>query len=106
MASGFPTEWTALLDEMAGWDIETFVPGHGPLGDKADLSLEAAYIRALEDLVQRVTQAGGTVEDALSQTLPAPFDAWQKVGVRFETNVRSAYEKQIRLIDSPRESGS
>jgi cyclase len=93
MASGFSPEWTALLNEMAGWNIETFVPGHGPLGGKTDLSLEAAYIRVLEDLVRRVVQAGGTVEDALSHTLPAPFDAWQAVGVRFETNVRAAYER-------------
>jgi cyclase len=93
MASGSPPEWIALLEEMTNWDIETFVPGHGPLGGKADLSLEAAYIRALEDLVWQVVQAGGTVEEALSQTLPAPFDAWQAVGVRFETNVRSAYAR-------------
>jgi cyclase len=96
MASGYPPEWTAGLDEMTSWDIETFVPGHGPLGGKTDLSLEAAYIQALEDLVRRVVQAGGTVEDALRQTLPAPFDAWQAVGVRFETNVRSSYERWIK----------
>lgn len=93
MASGSPPEWIALLEEMTGWDIERFVPGHGPLGGKADLSLEAAYIRALEDVVWQVVQAGGTVEEALSQTLPAPFDAWQAVGVRFEMNVRSAYAR-------------
>jgi cyclase len=100
MASGSPPEWIALLEEMTGWDIETFVPGHGPLGGKSDLSLEAAYIRALEDLVWQVVQAGGTVEDALRQTLPAPFDAWQAVGVRFETNVRTAYAKWSRKAGS------
>jgi cyclase len=103
MASGSPPEWMALLDDMTSWDFKTFVPGHGPLGDKADLSLEATYIRALEDLVSRVVQAGGTVEDALRQTLPAPFDAWQIVGVRFEVNVRAAYERWSRTAGSPDE---
>lgn len=98
MASGSPPEWTALLEEMTGWDIETFVPGHGPLGGKADLSIEATYIQVLEDLVRRVVQSGGTVEDALCQTLPAPFDAWQKVGIRFETNVRAAYERHQKNL--------
>jgi cyclase len=96
MASGYPIEWAALLDEMVGWDVERFVPGHGPLGGKADLILEAAYIRSLEEMVLQVVKSGGTVEDALQQTLPAPFDVWQAVGIRFETNVRAAFERQQR----------
>ena len=93
MASSSPPEWIAQLEEMAGWDIETYIPGHGPLGSSADLELEAGYIHELEGLVQRIVQAGGAVEEALQQRLPAPFDAWQGVGVRFETNVRSAYAR-------------
>ncbi len=94
MPFGFPAEWVALLKDMADWDIETFVPGHGPLGSKTDLALEAEYILALEALVGRVVQAGGSVEDALCQTLPEPFAAWQAVGHRFEANVRASYKRQ------------
>jgi hypothetical protein len=79
---------------MAGWDIDTFVPGHGPLGSKADLAREAEYILALETLVAQVVQAGGSVEDALRQHLPAPYAAWQAVGHRFEANVRASFMKQ------------
>lgn len=93
MADCFPPEWLALLEEMSTWEGETFVPGHGPLGDKADLKLEADYIRALEALVAQGMQAGGSVEDALQQVLPPPFDAWQGIGRRFETNVRAAYRR-------------
>jgi len=40
-----------------------------------------------------VIKAGGSVEDALHQSLPAPFDAWLTGGMnRFEANVRSAYK--------------
>lgn len=91
--SGFPTEWELRLADMATWELETFVPGHGPLGGKADLILEADYIRALEDLVLRTVRAGDTVEEALRQTLPPPFDAWQVVGQRFEANVRGAFKR-------------
>jgi cyclase len=90
---GYPPEWIALLRRMATWDIETFVPGHGPLGGKADLKLEARYIRALEDMVQRVVQTGNAVEAALSQTLPFPFDKWQAAGHRFESNVRASFAR-------------
>jgi glyoxylase-like metal-dependent hydrolase (beta-lactamase superfamily II) len=95
-----PPDWLALLDDLAGWDIDAFVPGHGPVGSKADVALEARYIRALEDLVQRVVQAGGAVEDALGQTLSPPFDSWQVVGRRFEANVRASYERQRQQVDS------
>lgn len=94
MPYGFPSKWAALLDDMANWEVQTFVPGHGPLGGKDDLSLEATYIRTLEDVVSQVLKAGGTVEDALRQTLPPPFDAWQASRQRFEVNVRSSYKRQ------------
>ena len=94
MPYGFPAKWVKLLNEMAGWDINTFVPGHGPLGSKADLVREAEYILALEALVAQVVQAGGSVEDALRQHLPAPFDTWQAIGHRFEANVRASYRRK------------
>jgi len=89
-----PQAWVARLDGMQQWDVETFVPGHGPLGTKADLVLQQQYIRVLDELVARVIQVGGAVEDALQQPLPAPFDAWLIGGMnRFEANVRSAYKR-------------
>lgn len=97
---GFPAEWIALLEHLATWKVKTFIPGHGPLGGKAALTLEAEYIRALEAMVQRVIQAGGTEEDALHTTLPAPFDAWQAVGQRFEANVRASHKRQRKQAGS------
>ena len=35
-----PQAWIAQLDGMGQWDVETFVPGHGPLGTKADIALQ------------------------------------------------------------------
>jgi cyclase len=94
MVYGDPQAWLAQLDGMAQWDVETFVPGHGPLGAKADLALQKQYIQVLDELVARVIQEGGAVEDALQQPLPPPFDAWLMGGMnRFEANVRSAYKR-------------
>jgi cyclase len=102
---GSPPEWIALLDHMATWDLETFVPGHGPLRSKTNLDLEARYNRSLEDMARRVVQAGGAVEDALSQILPSPYDKWQARGAMFEANVRPSsarhsakYRKQTNKI--------
>jgi cyclase len=89
-----PQAWVAQLDGMGQWDVETFVPGHGPLGTKTDLALQKGYIQVLDELVAQVIQAGGAVEDALQQPLPSPFDAWLTGGMnRFEANVRSAHKR-------------
>lgn len=87
-----PEAWMAQLEEMEQSDIETFVPGHGPLGTKADVALQKQYITVLEEMVAQVIREGGTVEDALQQSLPEPFDAWLS-GARFEANVRSSHQR-------------
>jgi glyoxylase-like metal-dependent hydrolase (beta-lactamase superfamily II) len=94
MAVCDPSAWSAQLDNMAQWEIETFVPGHGPLGTKADLALQKRYMQVLDELVMRVVGAGGSVDDALRAPLPPPFDAWLMGSMnRWEANVRSAYER-------------
>ena len=96
MPYGFPREWLAHLDDMANWKIKTFVPGHGPLGSKRDILLEAQYIRALENMVKKVIRRGGKLRDALKQTLPSPFGEWQRIGSRFQANVRGSFKRQSR----------
>ena len=94
MAYCDPEAWTAQLEDMEMSAVETFVPGHGPLGTKADVALQREYIAALEELVARVIEAGGSVEDAVQQPLPAPFDAWLTGQMDcFERNVRSSYRR-------------
>lgn len=95
MGSCNPELWKAQLDGMEQSDFETFVPGHGPLGTKADIALQLRYINYLEDLVARIVSEGGSVEEALRQSLPEPFDDWLLGGMaRFEANVRASYERQ------------
>lgn len=90
-----PELWKAQLDRMELSDFEIFVPGHGPLGTKADIALQKRYINYLEDWVARIVSEGGSVEEVLEQSLPEPFDDWLIGGMaRFETNVRSSYERQ------------
>jgi hypothetical protein len=79
---------------MEQFDVETFVPGHGPLGTKANVALQRQYITLLEELVAQAVSDGLTVEETLQQTLPAPFDGWLHGGMaRWEANVRSSHER-------------
>lgn len=86
--------WTAWMEEAEQSDVEVFVPGHGPLGTKTDLALQRRYIAELEELVARAIQDGLSIEETMEQPLPAPFDAWVRIGkARWEANVHATYER-------------
>jgi cyclase len=61
---GYPVEWIQTLQNLAELDVQTIVPGHGPvLHDKA-------YVYLLRDLMK---SAVDQVNAKLSQTAPAMF---------------------------------
>jgi cyclase len=89
-----PQAWASQLERMEQFDAETFVPGHGPLGTKADLTLQRQYITLLEDLVAQAVSDGLTPEETLQKTLPPPFDGWVNAGMApWEANVRASHER-------------
>jgi glyoxylase-like metal-dependent hydrolase (beta-lactamase superfamily II) len=93
MAFCDPQAWMAHLQQMEQADVETFVPGHGPLGTKADLALQRQYITLVEERIAQAVQDGAPVEAVLEQGLPAPFDAWLFGSARWEANVHTLYER-------------
>lgn len=61
----------------------------------ADLALQVQYIQMLEEMVAAAVRDRRPMADVLGCILPAPFDAWQRLGIRrFAANVRSLYERQ------------
>ncbi len=93
MAFCDPQAWVAHLRRMEQTDVETFVPGHGSLGTKADLALQRQYITLVEERIAQAVQDGVPVEAVLEQGLPAPFDAWLLGSARWEANVHTLYER-------------
>ena len=86
-----PIAWLTQLEEMEHSDIATFVPGHGPVGNKADLAAQERYMLVLQALVAHVLQSGGSLEEALEEPLPHPFDTWAAEGLPLAENVRLLY---------------
>ncbi|HEY9075006.1 MAG TPA: MBL fold metallo-hydrolase [Anaerolineaceae bacterium] len=100
MASCEPAAWVAQMEAMQGWEVDIFVPGHGPLGSKADLTMQREYVLALDAMVSGVIRAGGTLETALQTPLPEKFNGWTaKSARRFEMNVRSAFRRLSPAIE-------
>jgi glyoxylase-like metal-dependent hydrolase (beta-lactamase superfamily II) len=95
LAGGDPKALMGILEKLTGLDLETFVPGHGPLGAKADVVLQMRYIAALHALVGRIIEAGGSVDEAAGQPIPPPFDAWSRGMGLFEQNMRFLYRQLL-----------
>jgi hypothetical protein len=75
-------------------DFRILVPGHGPVGGKAELVAQLQYIDFLEDRIRRIVEIGGSLEEALQIPLPAPFDGWLVGGMdRFAANVQSLFKR-------------
>ena len=84
--------WMAKLREVSGWDVEKFIPGHGPLSDKEGLLRQAAYLGDLRQAVQAAIAAGQTLEQAKQM---APLAAWKdlKWQEMFPRNVEAVYNE-------------
>ncbi len=84
--------WLAKLKEVSGWDVEKFIPGHGPLADKEALLRLAAYLGDLRQAVQEAIAAGQTLEQAKKM---APLSAWKdlKWQEMFPRNVEAVYNE-------------
>lgn len=52
-----------------------------------------AMLPVAKEMRQEQSDLSG-LTDALRQTLPPPFDAWQGIGCRFDANVRGLFQRQ------------
>jgi len=91
LADCHPAVWMSLIEELLDWDVQTIIPGHGPVGTKKDLELELQYLVMIQELVQNALQADIPLETILQQRLPAPFDSWSADGLPKEGNLRFLY---------------
>ncbi len=59
--------WVQVLNEMAGWNVKTVVPGHGGLGTVATLKAQGAFIDDLWQQVSAGKKAGKTIDQLVKE---------------------------------------
>lgn len=67
----FPV-WIAALRELATWDVETVVPGHGPVGGRELLQQQQTMLESFVADIQEWRAAGGN-EDQLVELAAAKY---------------------------------
>jgi len=94
LGSSNPEKWIDILDKLSVSKINLFIPGHGPVGTKADLLALKTYIMTLQALVASVVNCGGSEDDAASQPVPEIALEWAGFG-RFEQSMRYLYQRHV-----------
>jgi len=64
--------WVQVLNEMAGWNVKTVVPGHGGVGTVATLTAQSGFIDDLWKQVSAGKKAGKTADQLVKE-----IDLWK-----------------------------
>lgn len=99
------SNWVAACDLMLGMDIDTVVPGHGPVTDKAGVAAVRDYL-AFVDTEATARHAAGVdaweaaVELATLVGARQEFRGWSEFG-RIVVNVDTAYRSLDATYETP-----
>ncbi len=93
------SNWIAACDLILGMDVETVVPGHGPLTDKAGVVAVRDYLAYIEREATQRHAAGMDAWDAARDIALNGFGEWGEWG-RISVNVETVY----RSIDPDHQS--
>ena len=92
--------WKQILDRVAALDIEQIVPGHGPLGTRADLATLRDYLSDLTRIAGAALGAGQSPEQAESIAMPAQYENWGFYS-GFWQNIQLLMERQVAAQTEP-----
>ena len=92
--------WLRACDLILGWDVQTVVPGHGPITDKSGVRALRHYLDYLRVEARRRFDAGLGYEEAARDISLAPFAHWTDPE-RILVNVHALYREFRRDAAPP-----
>jgi cyclase len=92
--------WIKACDLILGWDVETVVPGHGPITDKAGVRAMKRYLEYIRDEAKKRFDAGMPYEEAARDISLAPFADWTDPE-RILVNTHALYREFARDATPP-----
>ena len=84
LASSDVRRWIEVLRELESWDIDLYVPGHGPPGDKKQLAEFRGFLEWLVGEVESRLQQGKTLGEIRREVNPLENYHWsaRELGLR------------------------
>ncbi|MBL8382379.1 MAG: MBL fold metallo-hydrolase, partial [Burkholderiales bacterium] len=96
--------WIAALDLMMSWDVQTVVPGHGPITDRSGLQGLRDYFVYIRDEARKRYDAGMSAEEAAWDIRMDGWSHWLD-GERIVVNVHVLYQQFSGGALKPRDEG-
>ena len=90
--------WIESLAKAEAIDFDILVPGHGPVGKKADVRLHREYLEDLRDQVTRHAKAGKALAEILSVVDLEQYKTWGSYADMRDLNI----EGMLRIVTADR----
>jgi len=87
-----PTGWLEIIQSVEEMELETLVPGHGPIGGNADITKLRLYIQSLEKSVNKALKKGRTLQEIKRLRIPIKFRSWPDPWGRYK------FEKNLEFF--------
>ncbi len=102
LADADPGAWVKTLPRLAAAPMEKMVPGHGAIGPRTGISDTLAYVRGLDEIVQRLIRSG-VREEYLDIRLREPDNRIQNVPLSEAhlANARAVYQRKKEELVRP-----
>jgi cyclase len=84
--------WIAACERILAMDVETVVPGHGPITDKRGVAAVRDYLAYIRDEARKRFDAGFSAFDAARDIDMSDYDSWGD-GERIVVNVATLYKE-------------
>jgi cyclase len=92
--------WIAALDRILDMDVDTIVPGHGPVSGKAEVSVMREYLASVETQATRRFEDGLDVDAAIASIDLGRFADLPEHG-RLAQNVLNVYQQLDPSLPRP-----
>jgi cyclase len=84
--------WVEVCDQVDAMAIDTIVPGHGPLGGKAELREMRGYLHSIREQARAAFAAGRSAEEATQAIDLGEYASWAEPE-RLPLNVGRLYQE-------------
>ena len=76
LADGNPEKWKSALQKLGSMNISIVVPGHGPVGNTADIVTMQQYIDEVMQMAIEINQRDDTTKELTGEPVPPEFENW------------------------------
>jgi len=85
-----PDDWIEAFKRILGMDVDTIVPGHGPLCDKDEIRTQLAWFEAAKSTMARLIAEGASEEEVVNYDGYPEF--YESTGDRMARSLRTWYK--------------